>query len=169
MGIGETGMMEEGGAGGRAGGEARVLTFDWSRQRASHWRLGVFIFLSVGIHGFAFYLFQVVYPQPERFAAVPERVTLLLSDDSSVRGVLRAVEDRVVYFDTGTRETAPVPTSQWLSLPYEPSYAGYRPKIRKLPEAREEAGQGVIEPLELPEALRGESGAGSIGKPGGED
>jgi hypothetical protein len=160
MGSEETVSIEEAGGDGRGGGEARALTFDWSRQKASHWRLGIFVFISIGVHGFAFYLFQVVYPQPERFTAVPARVTLLMSDDSAVRGVLRAVEDRVVYFDTGTRETAPESNSQWLTLPYEPSYVGYRPRIRRLPDEDGKGRLGPLEPLELPEGLRGVDGLG---------
>ncbi|MEM7144789.1 MAG: hypothetical protein AAF591_06615 [Verrucomicrobiota bacterium] len=148
----ETGVIA---AGSGEVGSRGLLTFDWSRHRVTHWRLGVFILLSLGIHGIAFYLFQVVYPQPERFSPVPARVTMLMSDDPAVRGVLRGVEDRVIYFDAGTRETALGGSLEGLSLKYEPSYLGYRPKIRKpLLGGSEGEGLGMI-PLELPEALRG--------------
>lgn len=161
--MGEVGVAPGEGTGHRA------LTFDWSRQKVSHWRLSVFVFLSIGIHGFAFYLFQVVYPQPERFTQVPARVTLLVSDDPAIRGVLRAVEDRVVYFDAGTRETVAEPSSQWLTLPYEPSFAGYRPKIRRLPESRASGREAPMEPLALPEGMRGAGEAETANQSGGEE
>ncbi|MEM8953271.1 MAG: hypothetical protein AAGD22_03880 [Verrucomicrobiota bacterium] len=144
-------------------GDRGGLTFDWTRQRGTHRRLGVFVLLSASVHAFGFYLFQVVYPQPERFSPVPARVTRLVSDEPAVRGVLRGVEDRVVYFDTGLRETAPAGGLGDLTLPYVPSYAGYLPKLRKPPVDLEDAEVGMV-PLELPDDLKAVGKSGEEGE-----
>jgi hypothetical protein len=70
------------------------LTLHWKKQPVTKAR-GLAVWLLVVFLGLAacFYLFQVVYPQAQRFTPVPQHVVALNSADPAVREVLNRMHD----------------------------------------------------------------------------
>ncbi|MFV1993891.1 MAG: hypothetical protein ACC661_00530 [Verrucomicrobiales bacterium] len=62
---------------------------------------------------------------------MPARITLLSVSDPRTRGMLRELEDRVVYYDSSTRDWIVEKGIEDLAVAYRPSYAGYDPALRK--------------------------------------
>ncbi len=106
-----------------------------------HWKLALFLFFSFVLHAFCFYLFQVVYPPSERFTPNPARITYLSAGNSSSRGQLTALEDRVVYFDSSGIDSAARTRIEDYTVEFKPSFAGFAPNLRGLPE------RGIDSPL----------------------
>lgn len=96
--------------------------------------MGLFLFCSFVLHAFCFYLFQVVYPPSERFTPNPARITFLSGNDSNSRAKLTSLEDRVVYFDSSGSDSAARVRIEDYTVAFKPSFAGYAPKLRELPE-----------------------------------
>ncbi len=73
------------------------LLFAWGSRKAVVAHLGLFVAISVGIHFFGFYLFQVVYPVTARVEPVPSRVHLLDPSNPAVSALMRQIDDRLVF------------------------------------------------------------------------
>ncbi len=108
------------------------LSFDWKRQRGGSRGLLLFIGLSVMGHAFSFYLFQVVYPPAEKFSPSPSRITFLSPNDAASQSMLREIEDRIVYVNSGSRESVRETPYEKFAVEFRPSYAEYVPELRSI-------------------------------------
>jgi hypothetical protein len=115
------------------------LAFDWKRERRFSFRLTMLVFISVVAHAFCFYLFQVVYPASERFIPATAGMTLLSPSDPRSRELLREIEDRVVYFDSSTRESVRELEIDSYAVPFRSSFANHELEIKLAPRVREDA------------------------------
>jgi hypothetical protein len=122
-------------------------TFEWREPRMrQRLRLLCFFLVAVVIHAGCFYVFQVVYPSSTRGIPVPMRLMVLSPNDPAAQDVLQEVEDRVVGYGLSPGDRA---VTVSLENNYQPSFAGYRPKLRDLP-------QGSITRMPLPGAFDGD-------------
>lgn len=78
-------------------GESGALVFDWTGKGGIAVHLGLFLGVSFVVHVFGFYFFQVVYPVTGRVEPVPSRVQLLDPAQPSVAGLMRQIDDRLVF------------------------------------------------------------------------
>src|SRR5947207_8780448 len=74
--------------------ESESLIFQWDKPVRSSRGLAFWLFVVLlALAGF-FYLFQVVYPQAQRFTPVPHHIVALNAADASGREVLNKVQDQ---------------------------------------------------------------------------
>jgi hypothetical protein len=78
-------------------GEGGALVFDWTGKGGIAAHFGLFAAVSFVVHALGFYLFQVVYPVTGRVEPVPSRVQLLDPAQPSVAGLMRQIDDRLVF------------------------------------------------------------------------
>lgn len=110
------------------------LIFDWHKPRAPWARLMFWLFVSAfGLASF-FALFNVVYPQTQRFVPTAQQITLLSESDPAARDVLNVVQDRdfliLPPFDqaknaVNLEDRAPV---------FHPSFEKHELKLQDLPQ-----------------------------------
>ncbi len=109
---------------------AAVFTFDWLPMRNTGRTLLAFALFSFFIHLVAFYLFQVVYPEPKRADVREARITLLDPADSDVRFFLERAHDRMVFLEPASTQSAAEIQLSDHTVRFEPSFARARPSLR---------------------------------------
>jgi hypothetical protein len=111
------------------------LIFGWEKPGRGKWTLGGFLLLSLTLHAFGFYLFQIVYPPAVALLPPPGRVSLIAPDSDEGRQLLRWVEAEDPALASTTQ---PPPDSRALVMPtiqHAPSYLGRQPVLKDLPPA----------------------------------
>jgi hypothetical protein len=109
------------------------LTFAWAKPRGQS--RGLFFWLVVvflGLAGF-FYLFQVVYPQSQRFTPVPYQILLLDSGDTTARSVLSRAQDKDFLVLPPSLEKQETTLLQSKLPVFTPSYSKHEMELRDLP------------------------------------
>jgi hypothetical protein len=111
------------------------LVFRWEKPGRGKWTLTGFVFASLGLHAFGFYLFQIVYPPAVTLLPPPGRVSLISPDTDEGRQVLRWLEAEDPALASTTQLA---PDAKALVLPtiqHAPSYLGRQPALKDLPPA----------------------------------
>ena len=148
------------------------LTFQWVEPLRQGRRLGFWMFVVfVGLVAF-FYLFQVVYPQTQRFTPVPQQIIALNPADPSAVALLSRVQDRdYLLLPSDNYNPASGPSLQESAPVFHPSFEGHQLKVQDLPykaftvpPARLlNVDKPVLPPLDLSD-LKGEPRAPAPGK-----
>ena len=115
------------------GAQTSDLVFGWERPGRGKWTLTGFLFASLGLHAFGFYLFQIVYPPAVALLPPPGRVSLIAPDSDEGRQLLRWLEAEDPALASTTQ---PAPEARALVLPtiqHAPSYLARQPALRDLP------------------------------------
>ena len=99
------------------------LVFRWPERSASL-LLPAFLLLSLVVHAFAFFLFQVAYPPTVSLSPPPAQVTLITPDQPESAAFLRWVQAQDPAIAASVEEVAP-PSGLGKRL-YRPSYATAR-------------------------------------------
>jgi hypothetical protein len=71
---------------------ASDLVFGWEKPGSGKWTLTGFLFASLAVHAFGFYLFQIVYPPAVALLPPPGRVSLIAPNSDEERQLLRWIE-----------------------------------------------------------------------------
>lgn len=95
------------------------LVFRWPERTASLLIPALFV-LSVALHAFAFYVFQVVYPPALASTPLPAQVTLLTADTAEGAALLRWVQAQDPAIAARPQEVTPSGIGE---IVYTPSYA----------------------------------------------
>ena len=103
------------------------LTFRWPERTASLLLPALFL-LSIGIHGLALFVFQVVYPPSVASAPPPALVTILTPDTPQGAALLRWVEVQDPALAARVEEVAPTRLG---GVAYTPSYATAQTPLRE--------------------------------------
>src|SRR5437763_1434325 len=109
------------------------LVFAWEQPGRGKWTLIGFLFASLGLHAFGFYLFQIVYPPAVALLPSPGRVSLIAPDTDEGRQILRGLEAEDPALASTTQSA---PDAKALVLPtiqHAPSYLGRQPVLKDLP------------------------------------
>jgi len=93
----------------------------------------VFLILSLLLHAFCFYIFQIVYPPTVALMPPPARVTLISPDDPESLALLRWVEAEDPALTTTTQRLPETKSFVLPPVPHRPSYASHQPKLKTLP------------------------------------
>ena len=139
------------------------LVFSWAPPRKRRRALIVFLILSLLLHAFCFYVFQIVYPPTVALMPPPARVTLISPDDPESLALLRWVEAEDPALTTTTQR---LPEIKSLALPpvqHRPSYASHQPKLKTLPPLLPDLSipsSAAIGPVRLPRMKANASGLG---------
>jgi hypothetical protein len=112
---------------------ANDLVFGWEKPGRGKWTLAGFLFASLGLHAFGFYLFQIVYPPAVTLLPPPGRISLIAPDTDEGRQVLRWLEAEDPALASTTQLA---PDAKALALPtiqHAPSYLARQPVLKDLP------------------------------------
>jgi hypothetical protein len=111
------------------------LVFSWEKPGRGKWTLGGFLIVSLSLHAFGFYLFQIVYPPAVALLPPPGRVSLIAPNSDEGRQLLRWIEAEDPALASTTQSP---PDSRSLVMPtiqHAPSYLGRQPALKELPPA----------------------------------
>lgn len=109
------------------------LTFQWDEPVRQGRRLGFWIFtVIVGLTVF-FYLFQVVYPQTQRFTPVLQQVVVLNPADPAAMALLSRVQDRDYLLLPSDSDASAGPSLQEHAPVFHPSFEGHQLRALDLP------------------------------------
>jgi hypothetical protein len=114
---------------------ANDLVFGWEKPGRGKWTLTGFLFGSLVLHAFGFYLFQIVYPPAVALLPPPGRVSLIAPDTDEGRQLLSWLEAEDPALASTTQLA---PDAKALVLPtiqHAPSYLGRQPALKDLPPA----------------------------------
>lgn len=117
------------------GAATNDLVFGWERPGRGKWTLTGFLFASLFLHAFGFYLFQIVYPPAVALLPPPGRVSLIAADTDEGRQLLGWLEAEDPALASTTQ---PAPDARALVLPtiqHAPSYLARQPALKDLPPA----------------------------------
>jgi len=111
------------------------LVFAWDAPRRSRWTIAGFLFGSLLLHAFGFYIFQIIYPPAVALLPPPGRVSLIAPNSEEGRVLLRWLEaEDPALASTTQRPTdgkpLPLPTIQ-----HAPSYRTREPALKDIPAA----------------------------------
>lgn len=109
------------------------LTFHWSLSTLRERGLLFWGFIvALGLAAF-FYLFQVVYPQSQRFTPVPQQVVMLNPAEPAARGLMNKVQDRDFLIVPATTAAASGVTLEARVPVFHPSFEGHKLDLKDLP------------------------------------
>jgi hypothetical protein len=111
------------------------LIFAWGPRRQRKLALAGFLFGSLALHAFGFYVFQIVYPPAVALLPPPGRVSLISPNTDEGRVLLRWLEAEDPALASTTQ---PPPDAKSLVMPtiqHAPSYLGRQPALREAPAA----------------------------------
>lgn len=112
-----------------------ALIFAWDPRRQRKLALAGFLFGSLALHAFGFYVFQIVYPPAIALLPPPGRVSLISPNTDEGRVLLRWLEAEDPALASTTQ---PPPDAKSLVMPtiqHAPSYLGRQPALREMPAA----------------------------------
>jgi hypothetical protein len=111
------------------------LIFAWDSPRRRKLAIAGFLFGSLALHAFGFYIFQIVYPPAVALLPPPGRVSLISPNTDEGRVLLRWLEAEDPALASTTQ---PPPDGKSLVMPtiqHAPSYLGRQPALREMPAA----------------------------------
>ena len=109
------------------------LVFGWEKPGRGKWTLGGFLLVSLALHAFGFYLFQIVYPPAVALLPPPGRVSLIAPNTDEGRQLLRWIEAEDPAL-ASTTQAPPDPRALVMpTIQHAPSYLGRQPALKDLP------------------------------------
>jgi TonB family protein len=130
------------------------LVFAWDQPRRRKWTIAGFLFGSLLLHAFCFYIFQIIYPPAVALLPPPGRVSLIAPNSEEGRVLLRWLEaEDPALASTTQRPTdgkpLPLPTIQ-----HAPSYLTREPALKDIPAAPSDFRQPSAQPPAAVEQIR---------------
>lgn len=111
----------------------RSLIFDWPQRFGGNGKLILAMLLVlVGMTAF-FYVFQVVYPQNQRFSPVPHQVYILNPSDPQTDALLQKVQDRDFLLLPSTQPLASEASLNDSAPVFHPSFTDHTLTLQDLP------------------------------------
>ena len=111
---------------------AEALVFSWASPR-KRWRaLVIFLILSLLLHAFCFYLFQIVYPPTVALLPPPARVALISPDNPESLALLRWVEAEDPALATTTQRAPDTKSFVLPPIQHRPFYSLHQPKLKTI-------------------------------------
>lgn len=107
--------------------------FNWDKPRRRKLALTGFIALSFAIHVFAFYLFQIVYPQNVSLLPAPRRVNLMTANSEQTATLLRWIDSEDPALASTTRRPAHMQRREMGKVEHVPSYFAREPALKEAP------------------------------------
>lgn len=107
--------------------------FNWDRPRRRNFVLTGFVVLSLAIHIFAFYLFQIVYPQTVSLLPAPRRVNLMTANSEQTATLLRWIDSEDPALASTTRRPAHMQRREMGKVDHVPSYFAREPALKEPP------------------------------------
>jgi len=113
--------------------EEESLIFGWRLPRQEGRSLAFWMLMVVlGMAGF-FYLFQVVYPQSQRFTPAPQQVIVLNPADPAARAVMSKMRDRDFMVLPSDAEANSGPELDTMVPLFHPSFEKHQMTLQDLP------------------------------------
>jgi hypothetical protein len=114
--------------------ESESLTFHWHKPARKARGLTFWLFVVLlGLAAF-FYLFQVVYPQAQRFTPVPHHIIALNPGDPAAREFLNKVQDRDFLILPTSNETGAAASLDDHAPVFHPTFEGHKLQLQDLPQ-----------------------------------
>jgi hypothetical protein len=114
--------------------ETDPRTFDWRKPDQRSRGLAFWMFVTLlGLAGF-FYLFQVVYPQSQRFTPVPHHVVVLSPADPAARELMNKVQDLDFMILPPPSERVGSANLDEHSPVFHPTFEGHKLQLQDLPQ-----------------------------------
>lgn len=110
--------------------------FSWTRRHPGTFWLWAFIVLSLLLHAFVFYLFQVVYPSSGRVEPFPSRVLILDEKKPGNATLLKELDDRLVFLQAASNGSESRKNMDDFSVSFRPSFANREPPFREPTEKK---------------------------------
>lgn len=107
-----------------------ALIFQWKHRQKAMFHIAVFLVLSVVLHVFGFYLFQVVYPPAGKVEPVPDRLTVLDPSDPEVHAMMGKIQDRIVFLRPASENSELRPSLDDYSIRFEPTFSNRQPEMK---------------------------------------
>jgi hypothetical protein len=112
------------------------LVFAWDQPGRRKWTIAGFLFGSLLLHAFCFYIFQIIYPPAVALLPPPGRVSLIAPNSEEGRVLLRWLEAEDPALASTTQRLTdgkplPLPTIQ-----HAPSYLTREPALKDIPGAQ---------------------------------
>jgi hypothetical protein len=140
--------------------ETDPRTFDWQKPERRSRGLAFWMFVTLlGLAGF-FYLFQVVYPQAQRFTPVPHHVVVLSPADPAARELMNKVQDLDFMILPPPAERVGSANLEEHAPVFHPTFEGHKLQLQDLPQKTVtvpparllQMGAPVLPPLDLRES-----------------
>jgi hypothetical protein len=112
---------------------AAPFIFNWDRPKRRKFVLTGFILVSFAIHIFAFYLFQIVYPQNVSLLPAPRRVNLMTANSEQSATLLRWIDSEDPALASTTRRPAHMQRREMGKVEHVPSYFAREPALKEAP------------------------------------
>jgi hypothetical protein len=109
------------------------LIFNWGPPRRRARALVLFLFASLFLHAFCFYLFQIVYPPTVALAPPPARLALISNRTEDGRSFLRWIDAEDPALIGATLRPPNSKTRELPKLEHIPSYMMNQPQLKPLP------------------------------------
>ena len=107
--------------------------FNWDQPKRRKLVLAGFIALSFAIHVFAFYLFQVVYPQDVSLLPAPRRVNLMTASSEQTSTLLHWIDSEDPALASTTRRPAHMQRREMGKVEHVPSYFAREAALKEPP------------------------------------
>jgi len=114
---------------------ANDLVFGWENPGRGKWTIAGFLFASLVLHAFGFYLFQIVYPPAVALLPPPGRVSLIAPNTDEGRQLLRWLEAEDPALASTTQAPPDAKALVMPTIQHAPSYLGRQPALKDLPPA----------------------------------
>ena len=112
---------------------AAPFIFNWDQPKRRKLVFTGFIALSFAIHLFAFYLFQIVYPQNVSLLPAPRRVNLMTASSEQTATLLRWVDSEDPALASTTRRPSHMQRREMGKVEHVPSYFAREPALKEPP------------------------------------
>lgn len=112
---------------------ASPFIFNWDQPKQRKFVLTGFIVVSFAIHIFAFYLFQVVYPQNVSLLPAPRRVNLMTASSEQTATLLRWIDSEDPALASTTRRPAHMQRREMGKVEHVPSYFAREAALKEAP------------------------------------
>ena len=107
--------------------------FNWDQPKRRKLVLTGYIAISFAVHIFAFYLFQVVYPQTVSLLPAPRRVNLMTASSEQTATLLRWIDSEDPALASTTRRPAHMQRREMGKVEHVPSYFAREAALKEAP------------------------------------
>jgi hypothetical protein len=114
--------------------EPDALSFQWGKPARKARGLAFWVFVVVLALAAFFYLFQVVYPQSQRFTPVPHHIIALNPSDPAAREILNKVQDLDFLILPTASDAAGSVNLDDRSPVFHPTFEGHTLQLQDLPQ-----------------------------------
>src|SRR4051812_3158062 len=117
---------------------ADELIFGWEKPGRGKWTLGGFLLVSLALHAFGFYLFQILYPPAVALLPPPGRVSLIAPNSDEGLLLLRWLDAEDPALASTTQPPSNGKSLAMPTIQHAPSYLGRQPPLIEVTRAPSE-------------------------------